>query len=221
EEMLDDARKDLENLAEDLGVRAKGKLTIETRVEIGTVVNQIKEFSNQENPFAVVFGTHGKTALERFLLGSNSLSAIKHLHVPVLIIPDQYRFVPITRIGLASDLAFSQAFSRKVPYWRITEWLSSFNASLDIVHVSKSEHPKYEDLSESISVEHQLYKFHPAVHFLTGSNLQEKLAEFAKERQLDLLIIVPQHHGIEDLFVERHAKKIILNQRIPVLSLHA
>ena len=43
-------------------------------------------------PFAIVMGTKGHTAMERALFGSNTLTAIKKLHWPVICVPPGKEF---------------------------------------------------------------------------------------------------------------------------------
>jgi len=40
-----------------------------------------------------------------------------------------------------------------------------------------------------------LNEFHPKFAFLTGDNLAEELHEYAREHNLDLLIVVPKNRG--------------------------
>jgi len=56
---------------------------------------------------------------------------------------------------------------------------------------------------------------------LTGDNLAEKLNEYAKEHDLDLLMVAPRHHGFLGLFDKKHSKEIILHQEIPILAIHS
>lgn len=47
----------------------------------------IVEIITRQNPAFVVVGTHGRTGLSHFLLGSVAEYVIRHSHVPVLVIP--------------------------------------------------------------------------------------------------------------------------------------
>ena len=80
---------------------------------------------------------------------------------------------------------------------------------------------KSSEIGEAISLQNHLNKFRPKFEFLTGDNLAEKLNEYTKEHNLDLLIVAPRHHGLLGLFDKRHAKKIILHQEIPILAIHS
>jgi nucleotide-binding universal stress UspA family protein len=217
EEMLDVSRTDLAELGRRLALRTDKKVNISTEVVIGTVEHQIVEFSGHENPFAVVMGFQAGKSVERYFFGSNALFTIKQIPYPVLIVPENAVFSPIIRIGLACDLEHVEA----LPYNELSEWLSVFNASLDIIHVSKSEDITPLEMSESVSLQNRLNKFHPKFHFITGKNLTERLNASVKELKLDLLIIFPKKHGLDEIFSQKHSRNILIHQQEPVLTIHS
>jgi len=218
EEMLHFANEELKGLASELTKRTRGKIDISTQTMIGTVEYQISELSNEKKPFAIVMGLSDSKAAERFLSGSETIFAIKHLPYPVLVIPKNVVFKGIHKIGLACDL---NNVADTFPFDSLKKILSAFNASLDIIRVSKQEkYANSKDLDESVSIQKKLSPFHPIFHFLKHEKIEEGIHEFSKQHQLDLLIIFPKHHNLLDLFNEKHSKKIILHQEIPVMSLH-
>ena len=102
-DMIYDSSQDLGELADKLKVRTNGKIEISSEIMIGTIEYQIAEIVKHQKPFALVMGlTTGKSA-ERFFFGSKTLSAIKYVHFPVLIIPEDVKFTEIKKIGLACD----------------------------------------------------------------------------------------------------------------------
>jgi len=218
EEMVDQATTDLNALAVQLAVKTKGKVNISSQIKIGTIEHQIEEMSNEKKPIALVMGIRSSGSVERFFIGSNTLSVERHLYCPVLIIPENVHFNGINKIALACDL---QHVAATLPFKALQEWLSMFHASLDIIHVSKQETPEPTATHECISVHNHLNRFQPEFHFLTGNNLAESLHEFVKEHSINLLIIIPRKHGFLELFNEKHAKKVVTHQDIPVLSIHA
>jgi len=69
------AKKDLEHIT-------SGKLKIYTETRLGNVIDELEEVCKKIQPFAVVMGTTGVSAVERAIFGSNTLTAIKHLEYP-------------------------------------------------------------------------------------------------------------------------------------------
>jgi nucleotide-binding universal stress UspA family protein len=219
EDLLAEAGRGLNALKDTLDLRMTGDVTISTEVLVGNFPDKLNEISDKYNPFAIVMGiAQGKT-VERFLMGSNTFYAINRSPHPILIVPEKARFRPINKIGLACDL---EAVVATIPFKLIDEWVSAFNATLNIIHVSANGKPQGSlEVAEAISLQDHLNKFHPRFEFLTGNNLVEKLGEYSKEHNLDLLIVIPKHHGILGLFDKKHSKNIILHHEAPILSLHS
>jgi len=215
-EMLDVSQDDLDELASTLKDRTQGKVAIRTQVARGTIEGQMEELAMAEKPFALVMGIQDSTATERFFLGSHALHSIRHIFCPILIVPDHVNYYEIKKIGLACDLEHAS----EIPFDKVSEWISAFQASLDIIHVSRTGMTSSKEVGETLSIHNMLNKFRPNFHFLKGKDIAEELREFSNLQALNLLIIFPKKHGIEDVFAEKHARKIILRQSIPVLSVH-
>ena len=215
-EMLDASKDDLDDLASSLKERTNGKVQIESEVATGTIEGQIEELVLREKPFALVMGIQASSGMERFFLGSNTLHAIRHIFCPILVVPDHAVYQEIKRIGLACDLDHHT----NIPFDKVADWLSAFNASLDIIHVNKSEKTSGDQVSETLAIHNMLAKFQPNFHFLKGKNIATELHDFSNLHVLDLLMIFPKRHGLDEVFGEKHATKIILHQQIPVLAAH-
>jgi hypothetical protein len=76
------------------------------------------------------------------------------------------------------------------------------------------------DAAESVILENHLRKFKPTFHFLVGDSLAERLNGFAREQQLDLLVIVPKKHGFLALFDKKHSGDIIGHSDAAILAIH-
>lgn len=218
EEMVEQANKDLDELKIRLTRKTKGKISILSEVQMGEVEHRIAETSNDKKPFALVMGIKSGRSAVRFFIGSNTLSVERHLYCPVLIIPENIHFNGINRIALACDF---ENVAATLPFKTLQDWLSAFRAALDVIHVSKCKDDEPVLTGECISVHNHLNRFHPDFHFLKGENMAVSLQEFVKQNNIDLLIIIPRKHGLFELFNEKHARKIVTHQNIPVLSMHA
>jgi hypothetical protein len=87
-------------------------------------------------PFAVVMGTHDEQGvLSRLLLNSRSLNAARQLTCPVMIIPMHAQWKNPGSICFASDL--KDVYD--IPAEQINKVRETFNADLNIVHVSRDK----------------------------------------------------------------------------------
>ena len=79
-------------------------------------------------------GSGGKNSLERFLWGSRTLSAIKRINIPVMIIPPGIRFTKIRKIAFACDL---DEADEKLPLDEIKRIAGLFSSDFHIINISK------------------------------------------------------------------------------------
>jgi len=73
-------------------------------VKIGDPIEEIIKTADEKKTQLIIMGTHGSSGLKRVLFGSNTSNVISKSKVPVLAIPQRYRFKKIETIVYASDL---------------------------------------------------------------------------------------------------------------------
>ncbi|MGN6568513.1 MAG: universal stress protein [Flavipsychrobacter sp.] len=218
ETMLDDADKDLKQLQEKLVIFSNNTVTINYRSILGTLVTDLEDLSSSMDVFAIVMGTQGAGATDMVLFGSNTISAMRNLPVPIIIVPKHARYKVISNIGLACDL---KDVTETLPIKTITSILTLFNSKLHVFYVSRTEHDKASMLPESISLQNNLMKFHPEIHFLVNEDIEEGIFEAAEKEYIDLLMIVPKEHGlIYSVFHKSISKDIATHPRIPIMTIH-
>ena len=88
---LDSLRKEQAKRGEELVARAAEKLRaaglkVAARVEEGDPKSKILDLAAEWKVDLVVVGSHGRTGLDRFLLGSVSEGVARHAHCSVLIV---------------------------------------------------------------------------------------------------------------------------------------
>jgi nucleotide-binding universal stress UspA family protein len=200
-------------------IEKKHSIKIYTEARLGTVVDEIGKLCDTVQPFAVVMGTRGAGKLERALFGSSTLSAIRHLQVPVLVIPPEARFKPVKKIGLACD--FKNVVTA-TPEKEIHTVLKEFNAELHVINVDyKNRHFKPETPEESFLLHNMIADMKPTYHWIEKENIEEGLNEFAKNNQLDILIVVPKKHNLLDgLFHKSLSKELAFHANVPVMAIH-
>ncbi|MFW6155670.1 MAG: universal stress protein [Armatimonadota bacterium] len=83
QELIDQARADIEEQAERL--RAAG-LEVETVVELGVPASKLAHLAEEHDVSAIVAGSHGRSMLQRVLLGSVAMSLLHHATRPVVLV---------------------------------------------------------------------------------------------------------------------------------------
>ena len=220
EQLQEDSRERLTQLKNDLGHLASGQTEILLESRLGDVVEELIKVCEAYQPFAVVMGTRGSGALERLIIGSSALSAIRRVHFPVIVVPPGAMFRKIGKIGFASDLS---EVKETTPSKAITEFVNTLGACLDVLNVEEGEgHFSGDEFLETTHLHEALDHLKPSYHYIRSTDVAEGINAFAEANGLDLLLITPKRHGlIEGLFRKKQSSELILHSHIPVAAIHA
>jgi len=79
----------------------------------------------------------------------------------------------------------------------------------------------YDFRSERDKMEILLAEFAPEFYFMRFYDFHESIDMFAKDRNIDLIIVAPRYHSFyERLFKTQHTNKLIYQSKVPVLAVH-
>lgn len=207
------AKKDLEHIT-------SGKLKIYTEARLGNVIDELEEVCKKIQPFAVVMGTTGISAVERALFGSNTITAIKHLEYPVICVPKGKEYGQgIRKIGLACDY---KEIAETTPVSAIREFVKEFHAQLFVLNVDHDNHQfKPDSPEQSVLLHTALEDVHPGYHFITSKDIEDGINEFAETHNLDLIIAIPKKHKLlEGLFKKSSTRQLVFESHVPVMCMH-
>jgi nucleotide-binding universal stress UspA family protein len=168
---------------------------------------------------AVIMGSHGTTGFERMIMGSNTLSAIKHIKCPVIVIPPGTTYHGIRKIGLACDF---ENVVQSTPVEYIKNIVKEFGADLYVLNVHDKKNAEAEEpMMDTVYLDSMLEDVRPNYVQLTGKNVVESITSFAENSNLDLVMVIPKKHRfIDSLFHRSQSKELITHAHIPIVSIH-
>ncbi|MCO5237284.1 MAG: universal stress protein [Chitinophagaceae bacterium] len=208
----------MDELKEQLETNTSGKLKIEAEAKPGMLTDHLKELCLELQPFAVVMGTKGAGFVERLLVGSSTLSAIRNLTTPVLVVPPRASFHGVQRIGFACDF---KRVAERTPVAPIKEWVNAFNAELHVLNVDEKDKNVRDTAGESVILHDLLDDLNPRFAYVDNPEVEKGISSFAEEKKLDVLIVIPRKHRLlEALFQKSHTKNLAFHSHIPILSVH-
>jgi nucleotide-binding universal stress UspA family protein len=217
ENLTKDATYDIEELKKELIRNTNTIVNIKTRVQLGNFFNEIENVSNEVKPYAVIFGSQGKTAAERFFFGGHVLHALRALNWPIIAVPPKAYFKEIYRIGLAYD--FETVIDETI-IEQIKRTAVDFNAEIHVLNFEKEADFNAEYVLMSGKLERSLKPFQLKYHFVASNHIDESLIEFVDKNYINLLIIMPKHHSvIEKMLHKSHSKGLVTHSHVPILSL--
>ncbi|MDX1936457.1 MAG: universal stress protein [Flavihumibacter sp.] len=219
EELQKSSEEKLKTLKNDIEKLTACKVKVYTEARLGDVVDELQNVCATVQPFAVILGTKGSGALERMLFGSVTLSAMKHLDVPVMVIPPGARYKPVHKIGLACDFKNVVAAT---PEKEIKSIVKEFNAELHVLNVDyHNQHFEAKTPEESFLLHNMLAEIKAEYHFIEKENVEEGINEFAETNNIDFVIVIPKKHQfLEGLFHKSHSKELAFHSHVPVMAIH-
>lgn len=195
-------------------------LTISGQVTFGDIVDCLQEIAEDEKPLMVVLGNDGAKD-DLMWLGSNTVSAMRHVKVPVLGVPTGYQYRLVKKICYACDFKNNTDTGLAEDFKHLTEMTG---AQLHILYIDKSSNESSEEQQRSIerSPLHQsLRSIDPVYHFVEKESIDEGVEEFIMENTMDWLVIIPHKRSfLESIFRKSHTKSLVKKASVPLVSLH-
>jgi nucleotide-binding universal stress UspA family protein len=209
----DEMEEEMESLKNKLATATQNKVDIRTVNLLGSTEYQIQELCNTVHPFAVVIATHSYSAMERFFSGSTTFYSAKHLHYPVIVVPYNVKYHPIKKIAFACDLTDVY----EVPVKEIENLVKLFDAEFDVFYAGKNDEAINDTSIDKSFLDHRLLVAKPGFYNIKSSDILLGILTLAKQRQTDLLLILPKKHGP---FHKSQTKDFVLYADIPVMAVH-
>ena len=222
---VDDIQKTSSEALENLLNNLKEKVEyvpfeIETYHTYNSTVNGIKEAVQEKQANLIVMGITGGNAIEQALIGSNTIEVSKEVTIPLIIVPANATFKPIRNTVLACSM---NNIYDNMPIEHILNFITNAKSNFQVLHVETNG--KMSDYSgtnfESMAL-HTLFAEHvPKYHFVHNTNFIEGVNDFADKNSTDMVIVIPQKHGLfESLFTKSHTKQLAFHSHVPIMVVH-
>ena len=208
----------IKEFKERLLMTANQALHINTQINVGIFIHELKTVCEDIQPDFVVVGNQGRTAAERALFGSHTIQAIKTLVWPVISVPADVSFSSVKKIGLASDF---RKILDTTPVNEIKILVNEFKAELHILNIGNKSSYDPDTIFESGILQELFYELKPIYHIINADNTDNSILDFAEKNKIDLLIVVPKRYNLVDAMMHKsHTKQIVLHGHVAIFSLH-
>lgn len=190
----------------------------------GLAKDEIQSFASEINPFMVVMGTRGADKKSNSLLGSITEFEIKKLNVPVLAIPEGYKFIGEENLQKIVYLTnFDETDFASIT--KLMRFTRLFNMSIHCIHIGnksdKWENIKMDGLKEYF---HKAYKDEMVeCHMLDNKpDLLHALDEYVSNNSINIISLTHKKRKlIEKVFKPSVAKKVFYHSEIPLMVFHS
>lgn len=218
-ELQSAADHELEMLKEKVQQSLRSKVTFHTKAEMAPFTSGLADFCEAIQPDMVVMGLSGKGALEKLIVGSNTIRVIHDLQYPVLVIPPKANFTPVVKIGFACDY---KKIEDTTPVTLLKKVIKDFDADLYVLNVDHNdEHVDDEVMDGSIIAKGLFEDIKPVYDSIESESVTEGLNKYADEKGLDWIVVIPKKHTLlQKIFSRSHSKDLLYHTHLPVLCVH-
>jgi len=223
EELKRTAESRLEEMKINVVKLTAGKIQVFSEARLGETTEELEQICKSLEPLAVIMGSHGTTGLERMIMGSTTLTTIRHLKCPVIVVPPGTTYQGIKRIGLACDF---DNIVQSTPVEYIKNLVKEFGAELYVLNVEDKAQEEDEDITtthamDTAYLDAVFEEVSPQYIQLTGKDVVECINSFAENNSLDMVMVIPKKHRfIDSLFHKSKSKELITHAHIPIVSIH-
>jgi nucleotide-binding universal stress UspA family protein len=184
---------------------------------LGDFIPTLKELIEEEQAGMIIMGTPAAYG-EIWAWDTDTLNALTKLAVPVLTVPRDVRFKPISNISFVSIPGNLHSTS---PIGSIKKLVRYTGAKLHVVLVIAPQHDETEDKEAAAVLRSQLEGVNPEYHTINEPHIVQAIGRFVEAQHIDLLVVRPRKHGIwYNLFHKSYARELAKLNLIPVMALH-
>ncbi len=213
----ENAERNILKLKKHLLKEINDKILISTVLRMGDFFHELKTICNEINPYIVIMGCQGTSAIERFIFGNHAVYAMKHLKWPLITVPLGVSFLSFKKIALVFD-NFKAIDSTIVD--EIKALKADLKAEIHIL-ISNKEVFDQEIVFESGILHEIMASLKPHYHFILNNNKEETIIDYIENNHFDLMIILPKQHSlIEKLIHKSPTKFLVLHSHVPIMALH-
>lgn len=219
ENLIDQAKKHLSVLAEQLRIKTGNKVSVNTT--LGAIGPEISSFAEKKSISLIVMGTNGVSGIQEFIAGSNTFRVIKNASCPVLsvragkgkpafnkiLVP--FRDKPHSREKINYAIDFARIFSSEIYLLGIdTEFTEKHKKKIQL------EAKQIKNICAEFDVKCK-------VKVISKAYAGEEVIKYAKSIKADLIISMADldKMNIAEYFTGPFAQQIVNHSPVPVMSI--
>jgi nucleotide-binding universal stress UspA family protein len=180
-----------------------------------TLTDEINTQCENHKIDLIVMGTQGATGAKEILLGTNTVYVIRKAIVPVLAIPERYRFKPIAKILFAVDY-WSRYKEAELKFFNELIHLSA--AKLTVMHADEEHDLEEVQTKNKAHLLDYFERVDAKFEEMKGKYMPNAVHDYITEHNIDLLAMMNRKHSfLERLLVKQNIDAIGYHVKIPFL----
>jgi nucleotide-binding universal stress UspA family protein len=181
------------------------------------VVENTIEVAEKYNAALIVMGTHGATGIKKFFFGSNTSIMISRSDIPVLAIPENFKYTGLDTISFASDLEnIGEELKRLLPF------VEALKARLNVVYLDyglDSSNTKRKN-AEAVIKKLPYKKIELSTQKATiETSLVDQVKKYLNKNKPDWLVMFTRERSLWDrLFLGSKTEDMSTALQVPLLT---
>ena len=214
QKIISDNMKELQKRVEE---RTKSQVYCEFVTEVGNPVGQMMEYTTMNAVDMIVIGISNNEMEEEYYVVRNIMSVIDKADLPVLVVPESYKYKPIKKIVYATD----EGEENYNAINKLILFANEMNAEVNILHVSEDEEDADNFRQHFQSGIEQKMKKPLRFEAVRNEDVLDGIIAYNKINAVDVLSMRKHKRNfIERLFSESLTEKMATQTKIPLLIYH-
>lgn len=182
-----------------------------------SLLEALSEIFEEVKVDLLVLGNGKKRGLNALFYGNQVIKSIHEIKdCPILVVPEEYDFVPPKHIALATD--YKKYFHARILFPLISlagEW----NTEVHLVHIKEEDDLNIRQKGNMVTLKSYLAHLKNNTHVMPNfSNKKEVIETFLEELEIDILVMMHYEHSFfVKLIKEPVIENLSLNAKIPML----
>jgi nucleotide-binding universal stress UspA family protein len=184
----------------------------------GEAITEIIKTCKKSNANFIIVGTHGASGIKKAFIGSNTSKVIAKAEVPVIAIPEKYRFQKIETIVYATDLKNTlNELKVLIPMAKL------LNCAIEIVYLKYSWD---KDIAQKVDLEKKIKR----LSFKNISIVEQKasiektmvdqLKKYITKTKPQMLTMFPSDKSwFDKIFTSSKTEELAYELKVPLLSI--
>jgi nucleotide-binding universal stress UspA family protein len=187
-------------------------------VKAGDPIEEIIDAAQKSKSQLIIMGTHGASGLKRILFGSNTSDVISKSNIPVLAVPQRYRFKKIKTIVYATDLTNTiNELKHIIPIAKL------LNATIEVWNLNYS-YDLNEDKKQVVGKKIKALSYKKIKLIEQKATIEKTMIEQVKKYLVkskpQLLVMFPEDKDwFDKIFISSKTEELANQIKLPLLSI--
>lgn len=187
----------------------------QSKVDFDNFIDAINQIVELEHIDLIVMGTRGDSKWDKRIFGSNTIHVIQRGTCPVLVIPQNYKYIDIKEVAFPSNY-YTKYNAEDISI--LVKRAEKHNYVIHVIHVKDSDRLTEFQENNRAFLDACFSNVNHSFSELDQGQLFETISEYMSEHSIDLLALMSRKHSfLERLFTRHPVESFAFDLKVPLL----